>query len=262
MKFSVDRDKNEWIWVVSALCLVLGMLLAAALKTQQNIRTNSNIPTTRVSGLVQALLDEKEMNKNLHARITDLLAKNNAYEKMVSEGTGATGRIGKQSLQYKFQAGLMPAEGAGVEVTLRDSPRRPPADADQFLMQDYIVHDQDLRGVVNELAANGAEVMCIKDKDGDQRIIANTGIRCVGGTIQVNSVPMSPPFTIVAIGPPNTLESALMMARGLIEQLRPETGLAKSMFSVKKSDHLVIPAYSGSVKYRYAQPAEMEEDSQ
>lgn len=261
MKLSVDRSKNEWIWVVSALCLVLGMLSAAALKTQQNIRTNSNIPTTRVSGLVQALLDEKERNKGLHSRVAELLSKNNAYEKMASEGPGAAARIGKESLKYKFQAGLIPAEGGGVEVTLRDSPRRPPADIDQFLMLDYIVHDQDLRMIVNELAANGAEVMAISDKDGDQRIIASTGIRCVGGTIQVNGVPMSPPFKVLAIGPPNALESALMMSHGLIEQLRPETGLAKSMFSVKKKDPIYIPAYSGSVKYRYAQPAEVEGDS-
>lgn len=255
-KKSADRKGNEWIWVVTALCVVLGMLLATALKTQQNIRTNSNIPTTRVSGLVQALLDEKEMNKNLRSRVSELLAKNNSYEKMLSDGTGASGRLGKESLRYKFQAGLIPAEGEGVEVTLRDSPRRPPADADQFLQQDYIVHDQDLRGIVNELAANGAEVISIKDSDNNQRVIANTGIRCVGGSIQVNGVPMTPPFTVVAIGPPNTMENALKMSRGLIELLRSEPGLASSMFIVKRSDHLVVPAYSGSVSLRYAQPSE------
>ncbi|MCX6375352.1 MAG: hypothetical protein NTU88_04835, partial [Armatimonadetes bacterium] len=58
-----DFKRNSWIWQVTVLSVVLGMLLAAALKTQQSVKLASGIPTTRISGLTQVLLDEREQKK-------------------------------------------------------------------------------------------------------------------------------------------------------------------------------------------------------
>ncbi|MHB0913079.1 MAG: DUF881 domain-containing protein [Armatimonadota bacterium] len=249
----MDFKRNNWIGLVTVLCFVLGMLLAAALKTQQSIRTKFGIPTTRVSGLAQALLDEKEMNKSLRGRITELLGKVDKYERNLSEGGSKSHALADELRKSKFLAGLSPAEGPGVEVTLQDSTKRLPPDTDPVLLAEYMIHDLDLRNFVNELLANGAEVISIRDKDNDQRIIATTAIRCVGGVIQVNGVPMSPPFVITALGPPNALESALKMPNGIIDQFHAIPGVAGSMVRVKRREHLEIPAYSGSIYFKYAQ---------
>lgn len=250
--------KQKWIWQVSMLSIVLGMLLAAALKTQQNIRVKSGIPTTRVSGLAQALLDEKDRNRLLQKEITDLRAKVDAYEQAGREGTSQGRLLGEELKKAKFLAGLVPAQGAGVEVTLRDSRRTPPVDLGPELEQDYIIHDLDLRNFVNELLANGAEAIAVNDRDSSQRIIASTSIRCVGGIIRVNDVAMAPPFVISAIGPPDVLESALEMRGGIIEQFRPIEGLGSGMVQVRKKRHLTVPAYSGSTLFKYAATVEPE----
>ena len=95
-------------------------------------------------------------------------------------------------------AGLTSGTGQGLVITLDDSnlPRQPGEDPNLFL-----IHDEDLLKVINELFAAGAEDVSVNE----QRNITNTEIRCVGPTIIINSVKLAPPFVIQAIGNPDIL---------------------------------------------------------
>ena len=240
------------------LSVVLGMLLAAALKTQQSVKLASGIPTTRISGLTQLLLDEREQKKVLQVKLTGLQAKVDRYERAVGQG-GTQSQILKDELyKAKLLAGLLPAKGPGVEVVLRDSRKPMPADMEPGLRPEWNIHDSDLRLFVNELFANGAEAVTISDKDSTQRIIANTPIRCDAGVIRVNRVPMSSPFTVTAIGPPNALKSALEMPNGVISQFRFVEGLTPTMVKVNTGSNLYVPSYSGTTSFIYATTAESE----
>jgi uncharacterized protein YlxW (UPF0749 family) len=254
MNLLLDLKRNGWIWQITILSLVLGMLLAAALKTQRSIRSDSGIPTTRFTGLAKALLDEKDRNKLLETEIKELRAKVDESQQALVGGSTQSKVLGEELQQAKFLAGLIPARGSGVEVTLRDSNRKPPADVDVQIKQEYIIHDADLRNFVNELLANGAETIAIND----QRIIAKTAIRCVGAVIKVNDVPMAAPFKIIAIGPPDLLESALKMPGGIMDEFRFIQGISRGMVQIRKSDNLTVPAYSGSTSFKYAIGAEPE----
>jgi uncharacterized protein YlxW (UPF0749 family) len=227
------------------------MLLAAALKTQQNIRVNTNIPSSHYSGVVQALLDEKDTNRMLRSTIASLRTENQKYVEALSSGSSTGQAIGKELQKSKFLAGLIPAEGQGVEVTLTDSPEKTPANMDPDLLQEYIIHDVDLLNVVNELFANGAEAISIKDANNNQRVVSATSFRCVGGVIQINHVPMSPPFVVCAIGPKDTLDSALEMPGGMIERFHLP-GFGRRMLHVRKMDHIIVPAYSEDMAFKYA----------
>lgn len=254
MNFRLDPKRDGWIIQISALCVVLGMLLAAALKTQWSIRNSSGIPTTRFSGLAQALLDEKDRNKLAREEIIDLRAKVDKYEMASGKVTTKSQLLSDELQKVKFMAGLTPAYGKGVVITLRDSPKRPPSNADPNLVQFYVIHDSDLRDFVNELIANGAEAVAISDKSSTQRVIAKTAIRCVGGVIKINDVPMGPPFAVTAIGPPDLLSGAIEMRGGLMDNFRFIDGLAKSMVQIRAKDDLVVPAYSGNTSLIYATP--------
>lgn len=254
----LGAKKEGWIWQITVLSVVLGMLLAAALKTQQNVKRVSGIPTTRFSGLVQSLLDEKDRNRLLQKEVREQRGKVDAYERALGEGGTETEILKKGLQKSKLLAGLLPAEGPGVEVTLRDYPKAIPPNSEPELNQEYIIHDYDLKMFVNELFASGAEVVAVSDADSTQRIISNTPIRCDAGVIRVNRVPMASPFTITAIGPPNALKSVLEMNNGAIVQFRFIEGLTQSMVKVKTSKHLVVPAYSGSTSFIYATPVNSE----
>ncbi len=258
MSARADLKRHGWIWQVTLLSLVLGMLLAAALKTQQNVKRVSGIPTTRVSGLAQLLLDEKDRNRLLQEEIRDLRAKVDQYEQAVGEDSTKAQLLRDEVQRSKLIAGLVPVEGPGVEVTLRDCSKPIPTDAEPELVQEYLIHEYDLRDFVNELLANGAEAIAISDRDSTQRIIASTPIRCDSGIIRVNRHPMSAPFTITAIGPPNSMKSALEMPGGIISRFRFIEGLTSSMVRVKTNEHLTVPAFSGNTSFIYASVMESE----
>jgi uncharacterized protein YlxW (UPF0749 family) len=261
MNTPLDSKQKNWLWQITLLSVVLGMLLAASLKTQQTVKRASGIPTTRVSGLTQLILDEKERNKKLQDEIGSLRAKADKYEQaMGGGGNESQTRILKDELaKAKLFAGLSPAEGKGVEVVLRDSTKPIPTDSNPeiaaSIAAEYIIHDMDLRQFVNELFASGADAVSISDKDSTQRIVAVTPIRCDAGVIKVNHVPMASPFTIAAIGPPNVMKTALEMQNGLVSLFRINDALTKTMVRIRTSDHLVIPAYSGITSFTYATTA-------
>lgn len=244
--------RSSWLWHVTLLSFVLGMLLAAALKTQQTIRF-AGIPSTRLPILAKSWADERERNRTLEAEITDLRGQVSRYEKALGEGGSTSGLLSTELQNARFQAGLLPAEGEGVIVTLQDSKKRPPADASPELIDNYNIHDYDIRDFVNELLNSGAEAIAVND----QRIISNTSIRCAGTRILINNAPMSPPFVITAIGPAADMENGLRMRGGVVDMFRIMEDLS-DMVRIEQSNHLVVPAFSGSTKFQYARPVKAE----
>ena len=134
---------------------------------------------------------------------------------------------------YRLLAGVLEAKGPGVIVTLED--RR--YDGEKSDPNDYIVHEQDVRGVVNELLAAGAEGISING----QRYGQHTSIRCVGPTIIVNDVKSTAPFEIAAVGDPHTLYNALYMPGGYVDVLE-SWGIT---VTVEKKEEIHLPAYVG-----------------
>lgn len=145
----------------------------------------------------------------------------------------------KQELeQANVLAGLATVRGEGVVVTIEDS-------TDTSLSAEAgLVHDTDLTAVVTELKAAGAEAISING----QRIISTTAIRCVGPTIQVNSVKVASPFYIKAIGNAKYLESALNIKNGVVDSLKAY-GIK---VDVETDDRITIDKYENALKLKYA----------
>lgn len=136
-------------------------------------------------------------------------------------------------------AGVVAVEGPGIVVSMEDS-RNAAGNAD---VANYIVHEQDVRLVVNELRAAGAEAISING----QRLVSNSSIRCVGPTIIVNGIKSAAPFVVTAIGNPDTLESALNMPGGVLQTLQDFVQI-----SVAKKERVLLPAYVGDSKTKHS----------
>lgn len=145
----------------------------------------------------------------------------------------------------KMQAGLLPLEGQGVIVTMDDSTSKVRADENPNL---YVIHDDDILRVINELRAAGAEAISING----QRLIATSEIRCAGPTLSVNNVRSAPPYEISAIGDKNSLEKSIRM-RGGVEETLKVWGIR---LKVESSDEIYIPAYTGEFRQVYSRIAE------
>ncbi|MGI6097342.1 MAG: DUF881 domain-containing protein [Dethiobacteria bacterium] len=104
--------------------------------------------------------------------------------------------------ETRAAAGYSELSGAGVIVKLYDAP--------DGYTSGTIVHDTDVRDLVNELLVSGAKGVAV----GGYRLTATTSIRCVGSLIKVNDnhIPVNP-VTIEAVGDPQVLESGLDILR-------------------------------------------------
>lgn len=165
------------------------------------------------------------------------------YENAASQISGLSDAMKKELEKVRMNAGLIAGTGQGVVITLDDSnlPKQPGEDPSLFL-----IHDEDILKVVNELFASGAEAVSVNG----QRIITNSEIRCVGPTIIINSIKLAPPFIAQAVGDPDILETSMKMRGGIIESLQ----VFGIQVNIKKQDKIDMPAYTGPIQFNYFKP--------
>ena len=146
-------------------------------------------------------------------------------------------------------AGLDPARGAGVTITLDDAPD---AVADNVTddVNNLVVHQQDIQAVVNALWAGGAQAVTIQD----QRVVSTTGIRCVGNTVVLHDVPYAPPYVIKAVGPPDQLLSSVNASPYIGFYLEAVAAFQLG-WDVQVDPDMQLPGYTGSIELDYARPA-------
>jgi uncharacterized protein YlxW (UPF0749 family) len=141
--------------------------------------------------------------------------------------------------------GLTPVRGPGVRVTLTDAPREgDDPDIDPNLL---VVHQQDIQAYVNALWAGGAEAISLQG----QRLMATTGIKCVGNTVVLDGVPYSPPYVIEAVGDIPGMYQAMDRS--------PETSsyaeYARTYdlgLQVERFNRITVKAYANPVALRHA----------
>lgn len=232
------RRVRDFEVYVAGVCVVLGVLLVAQFRTQQYIG-RAQIPSRRLEDLSD-MLRRSDAERSLLEKEVNALRKQLAA---VGEGERANEALKLELGKARMAAGLVEVEGPGVVVTVDDSKRQAaPGESPEL----FLVHDEDILKIVNELFAAGAEAISING----QRVITTTEIRCAGPVISVNNVRIGPPYEIVAIGEPATLDAALHMRDGILDTLRAWGIEAK----VTRMTSVRVPGYKGSLYFQYAKP--------
>lgn len=216
---------------IALVCCVLGFMLAVQFRTTQDIK--STVPFQRIEDLSQRLLQTEKERDRLLEEVEKL--RHSAGKEVVE----------KQIKELEMGAGVAPLAGKGVLVTIDDSKKQSKVGENPNL---YLIHDDDILKVINELWAAGAEAIAINE----QRLIASSEIRCAGPTLSVNNMRYAPPYEIRAIGNPKNLEAALRMRGGVVETLQ-FWGIE---IHIKKEENVLIPGYQGSFRFEYGRPAE------
>lgn len=226
---------------ISLICVILGLMISLQFRSVQN--GGGAVTVQRVEELTAQLKQLENENSNLKSQVEQLQDKLNEYETSSSQTNTIISSLKEQLDQVSILAGLTEVQGPGIIVTLNDSEQEIQPGEDPSL---FLIHDDDLLKVLNELKAAGAEAISLNE----QRIVATTEIRCVGPTVNVNSVRFAPPYVFKAIGDPNTLEASLMLKGGVADTLK-YWGIE---ITIKKADKIVLPGYNGTLNFKYATP--------
>ena len=222
------KNKHTRI-LVFLVCIILGFMITMQLKSHNQHQT---VAMQRV--------------EDLTVRLKEVQADRDRIAKELDEYRAGriSGAAQKEMDELKARAGETALEGKGIILTVDDSKQAAKAGENKNL---YIIHDEDLLRVVNELRAAGAEAISLNG----QRLIGSSEIRCVGPTVLVNERRLAAPFVIHAIGNPQTLESSLELRGGVLENFK-FWGIKAD---VVKSDSVVVPAFKGNRIFEFARPA-------
>jgi uncharacterized protein YlxW (UPF0749 family) len=251
-------NNQAWVLPVSALSLVLGFMIVMVSTSRSSSRFRM-LPDadqrTRLANVEAGTVSEQQQEQIKHKdeEIVSLRAKATQLQNAVAgEQNEATKVLNKSLQEAKSYAGLTDVEGPGVLVTLSDAnddaknDSKPqtgnPSDA---LVEEKIIHDQDILRVVNELNAAGAEAVSVNNL----RLVGGSSIRCVGPTVLVDAERIASPIKIRAIGDPDTLMGGLKMPGGVYDQLKQ---VDPRMVAIEPVKDMTLPAYSGPTTWRFA----------
>lgn len=193
-----------------------------------------------------SLRDEVLKWKEKYDRIYDELQNSEKQlekERQVSISNDSTSVEKQERLkELNTYLGLTDVVGEGVIITVQDNTSSILGTAND------LVHDSDLRKLINEIKNTNAEAISING----QRIVSSTAINCVGSLIQVNNESIGSPFVIKVIGDKNTLHNNLLRPGSWLALLE-DCGL---IIDVEKSDEITIEKYKGVLTDKYIKSME------
>lgn len=245
MKTKLSERGRALSWLLAALAF--GLLLSLQLNSSPSAGVVTSADgRSRAEGAIHRLENEQEA---LKARIGQLRQELTDYQQETAATTELLEELNAELSYHRAIAGLVAARGSGIEVTLDDSPRQAiPADRDPSA---YIVHEYDLRDVVNLLWLAGAEGISINK----ERVVGLTSIYCVGSTVMVNDTRLSPPYVVRAIGNPDRLED-FVRNPSYVAEVKEKARHSGLIFQFHRSPSVRLPAYQGSFALQYAQPGQ------
>ncbi len=149
--------------------------------------------------------------------------------------------------RYRELAGMTDVTGQGIILTLSESKGTGGFEKEPG---QFLIHQEDLLNIINELWYHGAEAISVGSPDGGkmERITTFSPIRCRGGVIEINDTEMYPPFEIRAVGEAGKLKSVLERRGGYLVQLKAYGIDSK----VETSEAVFIPKYNGVAIWLYA----------
>jgi uncharacterized protein YlxW (UPF0749 family) len=186
------------------------------------------------------------------ARATDLETRLASLRKQLTNVAAATGESKLAELRRVADrigelSGAAPVSGPGLLVRVADAPNAERGSSDP----DTRIQDVDIQAIVNALWEAGAEAIAING----QRLVATSAIRSAGAAVLVNFRVISSPYRVAAIGD----ERAMQRRFETSVIARRFQGWAETFglgFSFERRRSLELPAFTGTLRFRYARPIE------
>ncbi|MEO8288571.1 MAG: DUF881 domain-containing protein [Chloroflexota bacterium] len=229
--------------------MVAGVLLSTRWQPQTAGILQADSPITRQSEreIVASTIGRLESEQaDLKKQIADLRGRINDFEGSSAQRKSTLQDTSKELEKQRIASGMLPLHGPGVVATFDDSTTSTiPENEDPAK---YIIHDYDLRDVLNTLWVAGAEAISVNG----ERIVSNTSLYCVGTTIIVNATRLSPPYEVRAIGDPETLEVALHGSTQM-EKFNQRAMIYDLPVRIAVSNDLPVTGYNGSLVSKYAE---------
>jgi uncharacterized protein YlxW (UPF0749 family) len=180
--------------LAAAAVVVLGLLVSVA--AVQNSR-NEAVEDAGRATLIAQINESRDDLAAQQASIADTTRENRALTDQLTSLTATRQDTVSRLRRLQVGTGYYPVTGEGVRIVVDDNPEGG---------EIQLVRDSDLAFLTDGLWEAGAEAISINN----QRLNPLGGIRNVSFAIHVNTVPLSPPYVVRAIGDTRTLQADLV----------------------------------------------------
>lgn len=235
------RKKNRGELAIGVVCVLLGILIAVQLRSVKFNKENSEAGNGRLETLQTMYNETRDKLESTQAELTAAETELQKFRDEAAAGGGINETLRAELEKLELAAGMTEVTGPGVTVVMRDS-TAVNVTGDE---QDYLIHDNDLLTVINDLRDAGAEAISLNG----ERLLATSEVRCAGAVVIVNGRRYAAPYVINAIGDSATLYNALTMRNGVVDVL----GQWKIEVAVTPSEKLTVAKYNGVLEFYHAQ---------
>src|SRR5216684_644551 len=230
---NAPRPRRAHSLVLLLPAVLFGLLVTVQWRTQE---ARSQLSIRYNAPLLDAASSLQNEQNTLKAQLADLRAQLDDIQRGAASQSTASRDLQARIEELRSAAGLTERTGDGVVLTLDDARSTSPAQTTN--VDKSICHSTDLTDIVNTAWRGGAQAIAING----ERVVGSTSVYCVGSTIMVNGTLMSPPFSVLVIGPQNEVLAAYDDPNELrdIKQRRDVYGLG---FRVTRTTAVKVPPY-------------------
>lgn len=208
--------------VVALAFALLGFMLAAQLRTTDDV--GERFAVQREEDLAQILRELTAQADRLRDEITDLRLTLAEFERSAEREELARRSLTQRHDDLRILVGSAEAEGEGVVLLVRDPGQR--------------VGQAALLTAIQELRDAGAEAIAVEG----QRLVASSWVSARGGRLVVDGTPITPPYRLLAVGPADTIATALEIPGGAVDTFERAGDAVTARVHVR--DRLRVPAVS------------------
>ena len=231
------KNKNACI-AIAIVCVILTAAITVQIRTMKKENSAVSISGAN-SELKDSLLEWKEKSENAEKDLDKSLKELEKIRQASATNNNNAEEKQNELKKYNQLLGLTDVTGDGIILTVSDSN----AESTSIDLSNLLVHDTDLRNLINELANAGAEAISIND----ERIVSTTCITCAGNVIQINGNKVGSPFVIKAIGNQESLYGAITRPGGYTYMLKARAVQVEA----KKTSNIQITKYTGALTQKF-----------
>lgn len=223
---------RKYNYLLVAAFIVFGIAIAMQFKSTLISSRQEASSALNAENLKKQIVEAQKEQEGLKKAIDENLA---SKEKIIKEHLAQQSNADQEAEwnEIRLVAGISDVKGAGIVLKLDDAPAR---DKDTPVSW-QIIHDGDIREILNILKVAGAEAISVNG----ERITAISEQVCAGPTILINGNRYPVPFVIKAIGNQDDLYAALNNSE-IIAVMKE----MKIRVDLSKNTEVQIPKYSNS----------------
>ncbi len=238
-------------FIVGIVSLLIGLIISIQISTVQGSDLGGLVPVSKAKAYEEKLKSVIAEKESLTKELISYEERMAQIEQKKSDEDFFLKGIITDLEKYKIASGIVDVHGPGVIVTI-DDPLPIDGTSSDFSM--IMANYELLLNLVNKLKDAGSEAISINE----QRIIASTEISLAGNHVNINTVPTAPPYTVKAIGNPETIYATITIRYGIVDEMKDKNKYGLQV-NIKKEQDLVVPRYNGIIQFQYAQTVKTEE---